>query len=73
MVSDKLVINRAALSKENIRSKLVENKVDKEQIDHFIEILNNCELAVFAGVGGDKVAMEKIYNQAKAVITAIEN
>jgi len=72
-VSDKLVINRAELSKENIRSKLLENRVETSQIDQFIEILNNCELAVFAGIGGDEAAMKKAYNQAKAVITAIEN
>lgn len=72
-VSDKLVINRAELSKENIRSKLLENRVETSQIDQFIEILNNCELAVFAGIGGDEAAMKKTYNQAKAVITAIEN
>ncbi|MFK7946772.1 MAG: BatD family protein [Saprospiraceae bacterium] len=72
-VSDKLVINRAELSKENIRSKLLDNKVDTEQIDRFIEILNNCELAVFAGVGGDEVAMKKTYDQAKSVISTIEN
>lgn len=71
-VSDKLVIHRAELSKENIRSKLLDNKVEASQIDQFIEILNNCELAVFAGVGGDEAAMKKTYNQAKAVITAIE-
>lgn len=72
-VSDKLVINRAELSKENIRSKLLENRVETSQIDQFIEILNNCELAVFAGIGGDEAAMKKAYNQAKAAITAIEN
>lgn len=71
-VSDKLVINRAELSKQNIRSKLAAKKVDKTQIDNFIEILNTCEMAIFAGIGGDESEMQNIYNKAKQVISEIE-
>lgn len=72
-VSDKLVINRAELSKENIRSKLLENKVENSVIDNFIDILNHCEMAIFAGVGHDEETMKGIYNKSKSVITTIEN
>lgn len=71
-VSDKLVINRSELSKANIRSKLIEQQVETEQIDNFIEILNNCEMAIFAGIGGNEQEMKKVYSQAKSVISAIE-
>lgn len=72
-VSDKLVINRAELSKENIRSKLSDNNIDNPTIDNFIAILNHCEMAIFAGVGYDKEAMQSVYEEAKTVITRIES
>jgi hypothetical protein len=69
-VSDKLVIPQAELSKENIRSKLAENKVSIQNIEHFMQVLNTCEMAVFAKLGTN---METIYNDAKSVIVTIEN
>ncbi len=71
-VSDKLVINRAELSKENIRSKLIEKQVQPENVNHFINILNTCEMAVFAGIGST-ADMTNVYNQAKKMIIDIEN
>jgi hypothetical protein len=69
-VSDKLVIPQAELSKENIRSKLAENKVSIQNIEHFMQVLNICEMAVFAKLGTN---METVYNDAKSVIVTIEN
>lgn len=72
-VSNKLVINRAELSKDNIRSKLSEKGIAKPQIDQFITLLNDCEMTVFAGIERDEIAMQKTYEQAIATITALEN
>ena len=72
-VSNKLVMRRAELSKDNIRSKLSQNGIAKKQIDEFIALLNDCEMAVFAGIGGDEVAMQNTYKQAVAIIIALEN
>ncbi|NJN77596.1 MAG: protein BatD [Saprospiraceae bacterium] len=69
-ISDKLVIPQAELSKENIRSKLSNTQVNKEDIDTFITVLNTCEMAVFAKLGTD---METVYKDAKSIITTIEN
>ena len=68
-VCDKLTIPQAELSKENIRSKLVEKEVGDNNIDQFIQVLNACEMAVFAKLGTD---METIYKDAKSVISVIE-
>jgi hypothetical protein len=68
-VSDKLVISQAELSKENIRSKLAENEVSMQNIEHFMQVLNTCEMAVFAKLGTN---METVYNDAKSVIVTIE-
>ena len=72
-VSNKLVINQAELSKDNIRSKLSEKGVAKPQIDQFITLLNDCEMAVFAGIENNNATMQNIYEQAIATITALEN
>jgi hypothetical protein len=66
-------MRRAELSKDNIRSKLSQNGITKKQIDEFIALLNDCEMAVFAGIGGDEVAMQNTYKQAVAIIIALEN
>ena len=52
---------------------LIEKNVATEYIHTFIKILNDSEIAIFAGIGGDEKEMKEVYNQAKSVISEMEN
>lgn len=70
-LSDKLNIDKASLSIDNVREVLNQHKVNQEIIDLFIETLNHTEFARFAP-GNASQNMEQIYNEALAIITKIE-
>jgi hypothetical protein len=70
-VSDKLNMPAADLSKSNIHSTLVNNGIDDSVGQKFTSILSTCEMALFAGMGGDEY-MGNIYEQALGLIGELE-
>jgi hypothetical protein len=70
-VSDKFSIPFSELSKDNIRLKLDQQGIEISLIDRFINILNICELALFAGIGKEEDILST-YVDAQTLITAIE-
>ncbi len=71
-VSDKLNIQAADLSKENISEKLVEAGAAQELADRFTALLDACEFARYAPSEGHE-AMNAHYEGAVAVISEIES
>jgi len=69
---DKLSIPVAELSKENIEAELKRRKVADEPVKQVIALLDDCEFARYAP-GDDTGRMDRIYEQAAAVISQIEN
>ncbi len=70
-VGDKLNIPLSELTKENVREKLSTQQVAEADTKRFVDLLNTCEMALFAGM--DNAAdMQKTYDEATAVITNIE-
>lgn len=71
-ISDKLNIEQAVLTKENVQQELMKHDISASMIDDFISILNECEFARYAPGEGSE-AMDKLYSQALDVIGRIEN
>ena len=71
-VSDKLSMPMSEFSKSNVREKLTSLKVNELNIEKFIKILQNCEMALFAGQNTEG-AMNEVFQDALKVITDIEN
>lgn len=71
-VSDKLTIPVAELNKENIQQRLMEHNVEDTLAIRFNDVLNACEFARFAP-GDPQATMDKIYQDAVAVISELEN
>ena len=71
-MSDKLSIPMSEFSKSNVSEKLSLLKVNELNIKKFIQILQNCEMALFAGQNTEG-AMNEIFQDALKVITDIEN
>ena len=71
-MSDKLTIPVAELNKENIQQRLTEHNVDEALAVRFNDTLNACEFARFAP-GDPQATMDKIYQDAVAVISELEN
>ena len=69
-LGDKLNIDVAQLSKENIEQSLLEKQVDLSTISTLLSTLNNCEMARFAPI--TTVSKEDIYKNAVDVISKIE-
>ena len=69
---DKLSIPVAELSKENIEASLKRRNVPEEPVQQVIRLLDDCEFARFAP-GDDTGRMDRLYEQAAAVISQIEN
>ncbi|MDX1940504.1 MAG: BatD family protein [Saprospiraceae bacterium] len=70
-VCDKLQIPRSALTKENVREKLISLKVENTLIDAFMHIIQTCEVALFSGQD-TPTAMNETYQQAVENIAKIE-
>jgi hypothetical protein len=70
-ISDKFQMPLAEFSKSNVREKLISLTVNYLYIDNFIKILNDCEVALFAGQETEGGATG-IYDRALKVITDIE-
>ena len=71
-MSDKLSIPMSEFSKSNVSEKLSSLKVNELNIKKFIQILQNCEMALFAGQNTEG-AMNEVFQDALKVITDIEN
>ena len=70
-LGDKFSLPLAELSIETVKQTLISKSVNEEIIQNFIDTLNNTEYARFAP-GEKSVNMERIYNEALAVISRIE-
>ncbi|MDP4268359.1 MAG: BatD family protein, partial [Bacteroidota bacterium] len=71
-LSDKFSIPGSELNKDNVHDKLFSKKVSEETISLIIELLTNCEFERFAP-SGETGRMDKIYEDAIAIISKIEN
>lgn len=71
-IADKLNLGLSALSKDNIQGKLLERQVPEEHVGRLMDILNDCEMAVFApsAVEGK---MESTFNAAMTLILDMES
>lgn len=71
-LSDKLNIGQSEMSKENIRENLLKRNVSEQNADVLKNILDTCEMALFApsAVGQN---MDETYKQAVSLISDIEN
>ncbi len=70
-VGDKLQIPRSMMSKENVREKLHTLRIEDALIDNFMQIIQTCEAALFAGQD-NPAAMSDTYRQALDTIARIE-
>ncbi len=70
-ICDKLRIPLAELSKDNVLTKLQSLSVSENLIERFMKIVQNCEMALFAGMDNTP-AMRETYEETVSVIAAIE-
>jgi hypothetical protein len=70
-IGDKLQIPVADLSKEKVASELTQRNVDESLIKQFIETIDSCEFARFAGGIAD--SNESIYQKGIDIITKLES
>jgi len=71
-VSDKLNMDAADMSKENIAARLSEAGAKEESVSEFIGLLDACEFARYAPSSGHE-AMNAHYESAVSVISAIDD
>jgi len=71
-VSDKLAMDMAEQTKENISASLTEGGVAKEVADEFVELISACEEARYSPEAGHE-AMNAHYDKAVTLITAIDS
>ena len=66
-LADRLNLPVSSLSRDNIKSLLIEQNLDEALIDKLIQLLNTCELALFSpSAGGDH--QRKTYVEARKMI-----
>lgn len=70
-VADKYDIPFSELSKETIRNMLGKHDIAVEIQNRFVEVLNTCEMALFAGQTSDK-NLEDVYQEAADLIVQLE-
>lgn len=71
-LGDKLIIDMAELSKDNVEEKLTSRQVKPETIIRLKQLIGTCELALYAPVGGDH-EMKNNYNAALNLIADLED
>ena len=71
-VSDKLAIDRAELSVDNVTQKLQEKKVSDVLTQKIKELLESCEFARFAPGSSSQEEKNKMYEMASSIIVAAE-
>lgn len=70
-VSDKLNLDAAEMSKENIASRLKESGVGEDLIEKYLSLLDSCEFARYAPDAGSE-AMSADYEKAVEVISSMD-
>lgn len=70
-ISDKLHIPKSQMSKSNMQQRLEQLEVAEDQIGKFMEIVRNCEFALFAAKDNQE-SMQSTYTNAHEVLAAIE-
>lgn len=70
-VRHKLNLSMAALTKANARKKLEEAGATGEQVASFQDLVNTCEMALFAGRSGER-EMTEVFEKARQLITELE-
>lgn len=70
-VCDKLRIPQGELSREVVRQRLESLQVEEPKIERFLNIKQNCEIALYAGKD-NSAAMQETYDQTLALIADIE-
>lgn len=71
-VSDKLALDRAELSVDNVTMKLEEKKISNELTTRIKECLEACEFARFAPGSSSKEGKSNMYDMASSIIVAAE-
>jgi len=71
-VSDKLAIDRAELSIENVTQKLQEKNISADLKQKIINLLESCEFARFAPGSSSQEEKNKMYEMASSIIVAAE-
>ncbi|MGB1216747.1 MAG: hypothetical protein ACPG5P_02665, partial [Saprospiraceae bacterium] len=69
-VKDKFNIQGSELTKHNVKEHLTDSGADPEHISRFMDLLQTCEMAVFA-LGSTENA-QQVYNDASQVIVDVE-
>ena len=70
-LSDKLQLPMTDLNKENLGLKLQERNIDEVQINSTIQLIEECEMALYAGMGGQQ-QKEWALNKATELISNYE-
>lgn len=70
-VCDKLNIPTSELTKNNVRAQLTALQVKNQDIEKFMSIIKNCEIALFAGMD-NSAAMQTTYDNTIDVVASIE-
>lgn len=71
-LGDKLKIPKADWSKEKITAAMAELNVQPELVEGLQKLLQNCEMALFAGQA-NATAMQETYTNALEILTAVED
>lgn len=71
-ISDKLSIQFADMQRDTIKETLAQKRVSNENIEHFMQLLDDCEMARYSQAGGAG-EMEVQYNKAIETISNLEN
>ena len=70
-VGDKLQISRSSMSKSSLRQRLQELDLDESLIETVMSIVQDCEMALFAGQA-DADKMGTVYERATQAIAGVE-
>lgn len=70
-ISDKLQMEKSQLNKSNMQQRLEQLKIPTVQIEKFMEIVHNCEMALYAGKA-NSTAMQATYENAHEVLATVE-
>lgn len=70
-VSDKLNIPGSELTKNKVRHKLAELSLEQRQIDRFVRMLQDCEMALFAGVT-NREGIQQTYRDSLQILSWME-
>jgi hypothetical protein len=69
-ISDKLNIPNGELSKNNVQAQLENQNIDAQHIQRVMKVLNNCEMALFAGLDNSE-NMHQTYQEVKEILNGM--